>query len=293
MLTYLLFYLLLYPLSLLPLSILYFISRLFYWIIAHIVHYRAHVIDINLKRSFPEKSEKELQQIKKNYYRHLAELAAEMIKMLTISRKNLKKRYSCKNPELVNCFFDQGKSVILVSSHYNNWEWMVLSLDSQFEHCGVGVGAPNSNKVFEKLVNKARTRYGTDVVFADRIRQEFETREKEKIFTAYMMLGDQSPPNPKKSYQTTFLHQPSHLIYGPEYFARKYNYPVLYYQVIKEKKGCYQVELELITDNPDELPQGEITERYVQLLEKTICSEPQYWLWSHKRWKHQQGNYSK
>lgn len=285
MLTYLLFFLL-YPLSLLPLSVLYGIMHLFYWIISKIVHYRSSVIDTNLKKSFPEISENELQQIKKAYYKHLTELAAEMIKMLTIGRKQFNKRYYCNNPELVNQFYDEGKSVILMSGHYNNWEWMVLGINTLFKHSAVGVGAPNSNKVFEKLVNNARTRWGTDVVFANHIRQEFERRENDKILTTYMMLSDQSPANPKKSHLTTFLNQPSYMIYGPEYFAQKYNYPVIYYQVTKEKKGYYRIDLTLITANPTLLPQGEITECYVKLLEKSIRSAPQFWLWSHKRWKH-------
>ncbi|MDR3047598.1 MAG: lysophospholipid acyltransferase family protein, partial [Bacteroidales bacterium] len=242
-------------------------------------------IDKNLRLSFPQKNEQELKEIKRKYYQHLTELAAEMIKMLTMSKKEVAKRYHCTNPELVNYYFEQGKSVVLMSSHYNNWEWMVLELDAMFQHHGIGVGAPNSNKNFEKLINRARTRYGTEVVFANKIRQVFEKNHAQHHLCSYMLLSDQSPSNVKKSYITTFLHHPTAVLFGAENFARKYDYPVIYYQVIKIKKGYYQIDCQLITESPNVIEIGTITKQYLQLLEGTILNQPEYWLWSHNRWK--------
>lgn len=285
MATKILFYLVLYPLSIIPLRILNILFYAFYLLITYVIKYRKKVTIENIRLSFPEKNEKEIYILYKQYQFHLTQIAAEMLKMITMSRKNLQKRYFCSNPEIVNHYFDQGKSVILVSSHYNNWEWMVLALDSMFFHHGIGVGKANSNKDFEIMINRARTRYGTEVVFADHVRETFERYIESNTPCAYMMLSDQSPNNLKKAYYTTFLNQDSAMIYGAEYFAKKYDFPVFYYQVIKEKSGYYHVELELITEKPLETVYGEITEKYVQLLEKTIKNQPQYWLWSHRRWK--------
>lgn len=281
-----LFWFILYPLSLLPLCILYGIGLVLYLVLAYLVRYRRKVIDENLRHSFPEKSEKELAHIRRQYYWHLAQLAAEMLKMLTLSRHKVKQRYRCENPEVVNRFFDEGKSVILMSSHYNNWEWMVLSLDMQFKHHGIGIGKPNSNKKFEKLINRARTRYGTEVVFADTVKEVFENYESRHIPCCYMMLSDQSPSNPKKCFVTDFLNQQSGILFGAEHYAQKYDIPVIYYQVIKDKLGYYHLEFELITDHPTQTEYGYITTRYAQLLEKSIRQNPAYWLWSHRRWKH-------
>lgn len=283
--TYILFWLFFYPLSILPLCILYPLSSIAYLIINYCVRYRHKVIIQNLINAFPEKSRHEIHHLCNQYYWHLSQLAIEMIKMLAISRANLHRRYHCSNPEIVNRFFNQGKSVILLSSHYNDWEWMVLELDSMFKHHGVGVGKANSNKVFEKLVNRARTRYGTEVVFADTVRTTFEQYESQHIPTAYMMLSDQSPNNRNKCYITDFFHQRTGFIFGGEHFARKYDIPVLYYQVIKEKIGKYRIEVELIAEHPNEMPLHSITQRYTELLESTIRNAPQYWLWSHRRWK--------
>ena len=286
MLTWIGIYGFLYPLSLLPLSILYGIGACVRFFIYNVFRYRVEVVRTNLTNSFPDKSEEELKAIEKAYYIHLVDLFMEGVKLLTISQKNLMKRYHCEKPDIVNDYFKQGKSVILLSSHYNNWEWMVLSLSMQFPHHGIGVGKPNSNKIFERIVNRARTRYGTEVNFADTIREIFAENDKEKRLCSYMMLSDQSPASAGKSYITTFLHQPSAMIYGGEYFAKKYNYPVVYYVVKKIKRGYYEIVLKNITDISRQLPQGEIIDTYVKYLEQDINENPQFWLWSHRRWKH-------
>lgn len=282
---YLLFYGLLYPLSLLPMQILYTLAYPIYITLTYIIKYRKRITIENLTLSFPDKTHAEILTLYKLYNRHLSHIIVEMLKMLTISKKNLDKHYYCKNPEIVNSYFEQKKSIILLSAHYNNWEWMILQLDSMFKHHGVGVGKANSNKKFEYLINKARTRYGTEVVFADHVRELFEKNNTEQTPAAYMMLSDQSPNNLKKSYITNFLNQESCMIFGAEYFAKKYDLPVFYYQVVQDKLGYYHIELELITKNPNTTQYGEITEKYAQLLEKTIRQKPEFWLWSHRRWK--------
>jgi KDO2-lipid IV(A) lauroyltransferase len=277
----------LYPLSLLPLSLLYGIGAAIRFFIYNLFHYRVAIVRKNLQNSFPDKLMPELRTIERTYYKHLSNLFVEGIKLLTLSKKSLMLRYRCVNPEVVNAYFSQGKSVILLSSHYNNWEWMVLSLSMQFFHHGIGVGKPNTNKVFEQIINKARTRYGTEVVFADTIRDVFADYEKQHILCSYMMLGDQSPASVEKSYITTFLRQPSAMIYGAEYFAKKYNYPVLYYVIKQMKRGYYEIEIATITDTPQEDDYGSIIEAYVKRLQEDIENQPAFWLWSHKRWKHQ------
>lgn len=286
MFTRIAFYLIFYPLSILPLFFLYILAYPIYIILAFVLGYRKKIIDKNLSKSFPEFDFKSIKKERNKFFWHLVQLGVEMLKMISMSRKNVMRRYHCSNPELVNKYFEQGKSVVLMSSHYNNWEWMVLSLDMQFKHHGIGVGAHNTNKVFEKLINRARTRYGTQVVFHDNVREVMAYHETNNIPAAYMILADQNPSNPKRCYVAEFLNQKTGFIRGSEGFARKYNLPVLYYKVIKEKLGHYRIDVELITENPSELPDGAIMQRYTELLEDTIKNNPPYWLWSHRRWKH-------
>jgi KDO2-lipid IV(A) lauroyltransferase len=270
----------------LPLSVLYAIGRGIRFFVYNIFRYRIGIVRKNLQNSFPDKTEQELKITEQKYYTHLTNLFVEGIKLLTLSRKSLMKRYHCTNPDLANEYFAEGRSIILMSSHYNNWEWMVLSLSLQFNFHGIGVGKPNTNKVFEKIINRARTRYGTEVVFADTVRDVVYNYDKEKRLCAYMMLCDQSPSNVEKSYITVFLNQPSAMIYGAEYFAKKYDYPVLYYVVKQTRRGYYEIEISKITDMPQKTVYGEIIEGYVSCLQRDIRMQPQFWLWSHKRWKH-------
>lgn len=286
MLTRLLFYLIFYPISILPLGLIYLLFSPFYLIFRYVIRYRHKIIDDNLSKSFPEWNKKIIRKIRTDFYWHFTQIAAEMLKMISMSRRNVMRRYHCSNPELVNKYFDEGKSVVLMSSHYNNWEWMVLSLDMQFKHHGIGVGAPNDNKVFEKLINRARTRYGTQVVFHDTVREVMAYHELNHLPAAYMILSDQSPSNPLRCYITSFLNRKTGFIRGSEGFARKYDLPVLYYEVIKERIGKYRIDVQLITETPNVLPEGAVMQRYVELLEKTIKRKPAFWLWSHRRWKH-------
>lgn len=282
----LLFYFFFYPLSLLPMWALYGLGNVMYFILAHIIHYRDAVLTQNLSRSFPEKSEQEIKQLKKANLKHLSRIAVEMIKMLTMSKKSVMKRYKCINPEMVNRYFAQGKSVILTSGHLNNWEWMVLSLGMQFKHHGVGVGKENSNKTFQEIVNARRTRYGTEVLFASNVRPKFEQYTSEGKLTVWMMLADQTPNGTKHPFVIPFLGRTTDMIYGPEYFAKKYNLPVLFYKVVQVKRGYYEIHIDHITDTPQETEYGFITKRYAELEEAAIREHPQYWLWTHRRWKH-------
>jgi len=262
------------------------LSLKLYFILNYIVRYRKKVITENLKRAFPHLTEKELRRIAQNYYWHFAQITVEMIKMLSMSKTSVLKRYKITNPEILKTYYENKQTVILASSHYNNWEWMILSLQLQIQHGAIGVGKRNSNTDFEDLVNRYRTRYGTQVIFTDEIRNYIEQNSNNKPL-ALMMLADQSPPNPQKSYISSFLNLETHFLYGPEYLAKKHNFPVFYYFVRKRKRGYYEIDIQLITDTPCDTEYGDITRQYVRCLERQIYENPAYWLWSHRRWKHQ------
>ncbi len=283
---YLLFYCILIPLSLLPLWFLYILSSITAFLLHYIIKYRLEVVKLNVEKSFPEKSKQEQKLIINKFYKHLADVFLEGFKMLSISRKNVLKRYKCNNPEILETYFKQGQSVLLLSSHYNNWEYMVLSLGMQFPFQGIGVGKRMTNKIFEKLMHKRRTRYGTKVCYNDNVKEVFQDNEKTKTPSAYMLLSDQSPNDTYKCYWTTLLNQDTPVIFGGEHFAKKFNYPVFYYKVNKEKRGYYSFDIIPLSLTPQEEGYAEITQKYVSLLEKTIKENPPYWLWSHKRWKH-------
>jgi KDO2-lipid IV(A) lauroyltransferase len=276
------YYLIVYPLSKLPLSILYLFSSFFAMILIYVFPYRKKVILKNIERSFPELNTQQQKQIAQNFYKHFADLLIEGIKNLTISKKELQKRMIVKNPELMQKLFEKGKNVILVSGHYNNWEWLISAQNFLFPHQAFGIGMPMTSKFWDKKVNEQRQRFGMKVVHAKNYKAAFTFKEQP---IAVLNLSDQAPPDAEKSYWTTFLNQPTPVLFGTEFMANEYDFAVVFFVIRKRKRGYYELELNLITDNSKELKYGEITEAHTLLLEKEIIQHPEFWLWSHKRWK--------
>ena len=277
------YYLIVYPLSKLPLSILYLFSSFFAMILIYVFPYRKKVILKNIERSFPELNTQQQKQIAQNFYKHFADLLIEGIKNLTISKKELQKRMIVKNPELMQKLFEKGKNVILVSGHYNNWEWLISAQNFLFPHQAFGIGMPMTSKFWDKKVNEQRQRFGMKVVHAKNYKAAFKAFKEQPI--AVLNLSDQAPPDAEKSYWTTFLNQPTPVLFGTEFMANEYDFAVVFFVIRKRKRGYYELELNLITDNSKELKYGEITEAHTLLLEKEIIQHPEFWLWSHKRWK--------
>lgn len=279
------FHIILKPLGYLPLWVLYRLSDLLAPIVYHVVRYRRKVTRKNLLLSFPDKSIKEIRRIERQYYRHLCDLVIEAIYGLSATPIDVMRHYQIQNPQLVNRYYEQGQSVVLMSAHYNNWEFMVLGINFMLRHHGIGVGKPLNDRGIGQYIDKARIRYGDEVVDQYTVRPTMAFYDRYHVPCAYMMLSDQSPSNPRKCFWTNFLNQETGFLYGAEHFARKYNMPVLYYKVVKERRGVYSVTFSEICSDPSVMPEGSITLDYAHKLEDLIRHEPQYWLWSHNRWK--------
>lgn len=277
------YYLLVIPISLLPLPILYVLTDFFYLLIITIIPYRKSVIEGNLKRSFPDKSEKELKRIKRLYYWHFTNLLAEGIKNLTISKNSLKRRFVVKNPEVMTELSKKGKNVLLVAGHYNNWEWLIASQPLLFPFKAYGIGMPLTSKFWDKKINARRARFGMNILHAGNYKSALGSKTDE--LKSVLVLSDQSPGDSRKSYWTTFLQQETAVLFGAELMANELDFAVVYFTTRRKKRGYYEMELQVITDQPKMLSWGEITEAHVRLLERDILENPQFWLWSHKRWK--------
>jgi KDO2-lipid IV(A) lauroyltransferase len=277
------YYFLVYPISMLPLRLIYLFTDFLYLLLILFFPYRKKVIEGNIRRSFPEKSDKEVRKIRLQFYHHLTDLMAESIKNLSISEKELRKRLTVKNPEVMSDLYEKRQSVLLVSGHYGNWEWLISAQNFLFYHKAIGIGMPMSNKFWDGKINARRSRFGMRILHSKNVRQGFEEMKNDCIST--LVLSDQSPGDSTKAYWMNFLHQQTAVLYGCEQFAHQYNQAVVFFVLRKVKRGHYQMELTEITDNPKEMAWGEITEAHTRLLEKEIIAQPAFWLWSHKRWK--------
>ncbi|MEZ4800371.1 MAG: lysophospholipid acyltransferase family protein [Flavobacteriales bacterium] len=280
----LLYYLLLKPLSLLPYPILYGISNFFYYVIFYIVGYRKKVVFKNLKNSFPEKSDEELMVIMKKFYRHFCDLVVESVKNFSISDAAARKRFKSIHSEVMNDYAAKGQSVILAGGHYANWEFWAVAGPQHLDHNVVAIYKKLRNDYFDQKMRESRGKFGLQLVRTLDTGEFFKSNVENNIA---MVFGfDQSPSNPKKCVWVDFLGQETGALYGAEKYAKDYNLPIIYGEQRKVKRGYYEIEYELLTDNPNAFANGEITQLLHTRLEKDIRKAPEFWLWSHKRWKH-------
>ena len=249
------------------------------------VGYRKEVIITNLKKSFPEKSELEIQQIQKKFHRFFCDLIVETIKTLTITKKEAAKRCRFKDLTLLNKLYGEKKKVIFVLGHYGNWELGGAGMSCLSKYQLYVVYRPLSNLYFDQLIIKMRTHLGTKLIsMNDTFKKMVSLRNSEEI-SATAFIADQAP-TPENSYWTTFLNQETAVFWGTEIIASKLNYPILFITISQQKRGYYEMTAELLCENPAATKKGEISEKHTKRLEEDIIKQPELWLWSHKRWKH-------
>ena len=260
--------------SKLPFRVLYIISNGIYYLFYYIIGYRKKVVLNNLKLAFPEKKESELKAIQKQFFRHFVDTLIEGIKALTISKKNIKKRYIYKNIELINTLHKEGKSVILVSSHYANWEWVIgLPLHTSIDFYGSYTKIQNKN--FETLIKESRSKFGMICLKSSEVIKGILKNYKLQKQGLYLLISDQSPQLQKNQYWAPFLNVNVPIFSGAEMISKKLDFAVINMNTTKLKRGYYESEFELITDNAKATSENEITNRYLKITEEHIRKQPE------------------
>ncbi len=270
--------------SLLPLPVLYFLSAVLAPVLQHLVRYRKKTVEENLRNAFPEKPEAERARIERKYYRHLCDLFVEIAKSLHWSREKVMKRIVLRNESLLQDLSREGKPVLVAFGHYGNWEWM--NAYNRLEEIPIlPIYKDLSNKAFDDLFLRLRKKLGSHPVPMKqtyRAVSQFAAEGKHGIFC---FLTDQCPVREELEYWTAFLNQDTPVFLGIERLARRFDLPVVFMAIRKRKRGRYEVEWTLITDQPRATRPFEITEAHLHKLEDLIRERPEYWMWSHRRWK--------
>lgn len=279
------FFVINYLVTLLPLRVLYIFSDIFFVILYYFPSYRRKVVAGNLKNAFPEKDDAELRRIARRYYRHLADLFVETLKVTHMSGKQIARRFRFREMTLLNRLYDEGRDVVAVCSHYNNWEWLSsMPLFTRFT--AMTIYKPLKNKYFDRLMFDFRSKYGVVPSPMQSILREILKRRKTGELSVTAFIADQTPPPDDHTWWTNFLNQETGFFTGPEKVAVKLDMAVIFVHIIKVRRGYYEVEMSLISENPKSEVQYAITEKHVRRLEEIIREKPEYWLWSHRRWKH-------
>jgi KDO2-lipid IV(A) lauroyltransferase len=278
-----LYYLFLKPLSMLPLSVLYVFSTGLYYVLYFGAGYRKKVVMGNLRRSFPDKSEQEIKQIASDFYRHLCDLIFESVRMFSMGEAEMRRRATVTNPEFVKELEAYNKGIVLIAGHYNSWEMMGTAFPMFSKLPVVALYSPIKDPFFSKVLSDSRGKYGLELVPKHEAKAMF--KEWNGRPAIYLFGGDQSPTSSKKSFWMDFLNQDTAVAFGTEKFAVEYDCLVVFGDIQKVKRGYYSMTFSLISDQPLEEEHGDITIKHTRKLEEIIRAQPQYWLWTHKRWK--------
>lgn len=283
-------YILVYPfiwlVSILPFRLLYAVSDLLYIILYHIVGYRRKVVNENLNLVFPDKSKEEIKRITKKFYHHLCDMTLESIKSLTISEAEMKKRFTFSNVDLINNIEkEQNKSIVLMCAHYGSWEWIFI-LQTYVNFKGYAIYKQLKNKYFDRLIKRIRAKYNSYLITTkETIATLTELKNKGEL-TINGFVSDQSPLADKAYHWNEFLGIKAPIHTGAELLAKKLDMAVVFFRVKRLKRGFYETTFETITLNPKEFDDYDITDRFIKLVEQQVYEAPEYYLWTHKRWKH-------
>ena len=282
---FILAYPLLWLISRLPFTLIYLLSDGIYGLLYYVIGYRKKVVRENLALVFPEKTEKERLQIEKKFYRHMCDMFMEMIKTMGISKKEIQKRFTVTNMELLNNLEEKGINTMLMLPHYASWEWIFI-IQKYIKHRGYGIYKRLRNKYFDRLVKKIRARYNTYLITTKETIETLTNLKQNGILFTAGFASDQSPKVNKAYHWQSFfdIMVPWHT--GAEMIAKKLDIPVVFFKVKKVKRGFYETTFQTVTLNPREFKDYEITDMFAKYVEEQIKEAPEYYLWTHKRWKH-------
>jgi KDO2-lipid IV(A) lauroyltransferase len=274
----------------LPLSCLYALSTVVYVILYDIIGYRRAVVRKNLVDSFPDKSEKEIKTIQRQFYRNFADYIVETIKLGHISDAEMMRRMEWEDLQVIDNLVAQGKSVVVYFSHCFNWEWatsmtLCVKYKANVDAVYAQVYRPLRNKWMDETMLKLRSRFHSRSFAKSHVLRDLIMLRRQNMPSVTGFMSDQKPSHGDVTHVVKFLNHPTAVITGTEQLARRLDMAVVYWDMIKLSRGHYKVVTRLITDDISSLPEFSVTDKYAQMLQETIERNPAIWLWSHKRWK--------
>jgi KDO2-lipid IV(A) lauroyltransferase len=272
-----------YPLSLLPLWMLYRLSDLAYMVIFHALGYRKEVVRSNLSHAFPSKSTAEIEAVMRRFYRSFCDQWIETVKLLTMSRAALSRRMQ-GNWDVLQQLGGEGKNTYLLTGHTFNWEWANAAVAIHTPQTYACVYLPPTNAAFDRLMLRLRTRLGADMISMKGLMSGFKRLQREQHILG--LAADQNPAVVEVADWIPFMHRDAPFFRGPEQMPRRAKAAVVLIGIRKLRRGYYQATLEKLTGDASQLAPGSVLKGYVQFLERQLEAQPENWLWSHRRWKH-------
>jgi Kdo2-lipid IVA lauroyltransferase/acyltransferase len=284
-LLYILIYPILWLISILPFPLLYAFSDFIYLILYYVIGYRKKTVRENLAMALPHLSDKERLIIEKKSFHHLCDMFLEMAKTMTISRAEMNKRYVFTNMETYLELEKKGKSIALMCAHYASYEWAV-SMNHHINFIGYGIYKKIANKYFDKLVRDIRSKFKAVLITTKETKPTIEYNAKNNILGIYGFASDQTPRRSDNLYWYTFMGIETPIHFGAEMLAKRYDMNVIFLKGRKVKRGYYEATFEVLSTDAKSVPNYKISEEFMKKVEQQIYESPEFYLWTHKRWKH-------
>lgn len=284
-LVYLIVYPLLWLISKLPFRLLYILSDFCYILVYYVIRYRRKTVRENLQMVFPTRPLNEIIAIEKKSYQHMCDMFLEMIKTLSISEKEIKKRFTYSNLDTYLNLEKKGKSIALMCAHYASYEW-VISMNYHITFKGYAIYKRIRNEYFDDLVKRIRSKFNAYLITTKETSKVIEENNINGVLGVYGFASDQTPRRSPNMHWMNFLGIESAIHFGAEMLSKRFDMNVIYLKVKKIKRGYYEASFEILTENVRELPKYEVSERFMKEVEKQIYEQPEFYLWTHKRWKH-------
>jgi Kdo2-lipid IVA lauroyltransferase/acyltransferase len=286
LLAYVLAYPIIWLISIQPFRILYFFSDITCFLLYRVIGYRRSTVRRNLALALPHLTETERRLIEKRSYKHFCDTLFEMAKSLTITDKQIRQRFTFTNFDVAHEFESKGKSVIVFTGHYGSYEWL-LSMNMYFSsYKGIGIYKAIRNEYFNTLVKKIRKRFGAELISTKNIIPAMRKNVREGIKGFYGFISDQSPKSQSIIYYGKFFGVEVPMQVGGEMLAKKMDMNVIFARIDKTGRGHYQCTFVPLEGSPKDYPNFEVTDWFMKLLEDQIREKPEYYLWTHKRFKH-------
>ncbi|MES2747376.1 MAG: lysophospholipid acyltransferase family protein [Bacteroidota bacterium] len=287
-----LIYLLLYPLlwfiSILPFRVVYFLSDAIYGLVYYVLGYRKRTVRNNLAKALPHLSDEERRIIEKKFFHHMCDMFLEMIKTMSISQKTMEKRFQFTNLDTYLDLEKKGKSIAIMIAHYATYEW-VISMNYKINFKGYAIYKRIANPYFDKLVKNIRSKFKAYLITTKETSGTIEKNTKDGVLGVYGFASDQTPRRSDSMYWYQFMGIDTPIHIGAEALAKKYDMNMMFLKVKKVKRGYYQATFELLSDDVQSVPDYKVSELFMQKVEQQILEAPQFYLWTHKRWKHKKG----
>ena len=282
-------YLIVYPflwcISILPFRLLYMLSDFIYLIVYYVIGYRKKTVRENLALALPNLSDAERLLIEKKSFQHLCDMFLEMIKTMTISKKEISERFVFTNLEIYQKLEEQNKSIAMMLAHYASYEW-VISMNSYVKFNGYAIYKKIANPYFDKLVRDIRSRFNAFLITTKETVTYIIKNKNNDLLSIYGFASDQSPKVSSAFHWQKFMGIEVPVHTGAEMLSKKYDMNVIFLKVKKIKRGYYEASFEVLSENVQKVPDYEITDKFLKLVEQQIYDAPEYYLWTHKRWKH-------